>query len=219
MTASKVPQGDKPITRGCVICGGRLKHSVHQTCTFPFCLAMISLHPELRKNRRNRNEADRIVTQKIRHNAAKARHIRTSPQDLRYIAIMQKECNFLAADWSLRGFIINSDNRGIGDVRDTIWGFLSRRKILLKAWGKTMSEPALTIKLPAGLNVHEYVRQQWGGGNSRVELLHEIFYAWRCVCPLQKQVIYRTIEDLPMGPGYHDACSSCGAAPLEVIAV
>ena len=178
---------------------------------------MILLHPELRDPTR-RTRPITFTTPKIKDKIAMPRHVRMSPQDLRNIEAMKKSCNFVAADWSIHGYIITQDNRGIGEVRDTIWGFLSRRKVLLKARSQTMSQAAMQIRLKPGMTVQEFVRQEWGGGNSPTLNTSEIFYAWRCNCQAQTEVIYPTVDDLPVGVGYHHSCGHCGSAPLEVIA-
>ena len=199
----------------CVICGKTGLKDRAQSCGLGICQAILLLNPERRDPTRDR-ERTRTNSYGTDRIGSKPQKMRTSKRDHDHIRAMLKACNFEAADWSLRGEVIHKDRRGTPAARDTIWGFLTRRKVLLKSISKGYERPAMEIARPAGTSVHDYIIKEWGGGSVKGMENAEIFYAWRCTCPAQSQIIYETLQDIPLEDGYHGSCGHCGCAALEI---
>jgi hypothetical protein len=123
-----------------------------------------------------------------------------------------------SSDWEIRDKYLSKDRRGraVPEIQQEVWGYLSRRTVAWKCVAYGYGKASLVLRLRPGQTVSEYVKNELAAGSGS-EKLFEILYAWRCTCPRRTHVTYETVDDLPQEVGYHDACISCGSAPLEVI--
>jgi len=102
---------------------------------------------------------------------------------------------------------------------DNPWHPQCGLSIALRAEG-VAGLPTLRVSVKPGKSrgpAQNALLEAFFGVNIAVHSEYDIILAWRCGCENTWEVLYRSVEDFPTTPGYHDACPVCGASPLEVV--
>ena len=224
-----VKQTRKRNPRNCVVCDVRLRYNHHQTCGQPLCRAVTTLYPHIRDMERKQvlKQLQRYHYKPAGPGAEKQWSTAASYaiEHTKMLASQDEQNEALAlgfaidsSDWEIRDKYLSTDTRGVDspEIQNEIWGYLSRRTVAWRCVARKDAEASLTIRLRKGETVSGFIRSKLASSSGSEELF-EIFYAWRCTCPTRTELVYKTVDDLPQGPGYHHACVYCHASPLEVV--
>ena len=210
--------------KNCVVCGGLLatQRYQNQTCRSPECRAAILLHPILKEPGRTGTpwgwnkpktaprERLELLMRRFGFEVPDSGH-----EALRLGALELRE----TSDWNARDWGMMEDDRGAAnpESQEAVWGWLSRVTVFLRSIGQEGGQASLVVRLRNGETSHMAVERSLSQTARVLARGCDYFLAWRCPCEHDHRVEYTSIEALPKGLGYHDACPLCGAAPLEVI--
>lgn len=220
-----------PQQRACCACGGKVPDDRYQSCGDPWCSAAVALEPRFRDYRRTVKDQPKHNDPKMKlrlhrdANAAAARRHREtrayklSPlvpwsQSITNVEAAYAAFDYTKASWCVNNTWIGQDLRGTADTRQSsLWSKTSRVACAFKAIG---GRPAFTLRKRPKYSARQTIIKDLMGGRDSSGAF-DVFFAWRCGCRKNHEVIYKTLADLPSGIGYHDACPHCGQAPLEVL--
>lgn len=206
----------------CIVCYDAftdLNNTGLQTCGDPMCRAVLDLFPEWIHPDKIRRESG-----KNRKGCAAKRSATKRMSTFDKFSLLRKHSRFIdsrfveydfdTAAWFVDNDWIGADIRG-SNVRDTIkaspWNPRSKLLILHKAIG---GRPALRLTVPTNAKPITAVREAFDLG----EFGDAVDYCmvWKCGCPLAHEIRWKSLDEVPTGFGYHDACGGCGCAPLEI---
>lgn len=216
-------QKTKKPRRLCVVCGAVFPDRAcrSQTCGSVDCASYFMLHPELTDH--SRIQKNRTKPKSTRRNPPKAYNAKFE-ETLRRTTIKSFQAFKLprivlnpSKCISDKAWKSGEDVRGIDSNPDSFWSFVSRKTALLRHIEHKAGAAGLVITLKHRNDTVHRIIQEDLLKNSGNESLCNVFYAWRCTCPLNTEVIYEFYTDLPNEPGWHDACEYCGSCPIEVL--
>jgi len=184
----------------CVVCGKLLHDHRWQACESPECKAAITLHPELMEKGRSSPEP-RPGKWKLLPREDWFRAIERLGFDVPKEARVRLRTGALSLESSTMWEFpedYSSDLRGSArpGSQKAVWGYLSRRKVYLRAYGHE-GMASLVVAVQEGGSLHRAVERSLGEWGLRIARSCEIFLAWRCPCNYDHRVEYATIQDLP----------------------
>lgn len=215
----------------CVVCGAKTRLATMQSCSDTWCKVAVALEPRIRDPRRINKSSDwtseefrkrwvskypkRIIEHTQASQEAQRRPLTPWGRSVLEASESLVTLDFDEASWFVDNEWLGRDRRGEGDKRHSvIWSRTSKVACAFKAIG---GWPAITLRRAPGLSIRAtIVRDMMGGEDS--SYAYDVFFAWRCGCQVDSEVVYKTLDDLPSEAGYHGACPRCGQAPLEILA-
>ena len=202
------------------------------TCKSPYCLASVVLDPDLiptskwaavhreitRRKHTWSRETSRLQSLSYKHNA---KFTNSTPElvelaDTSRVLVELVRLRYDSSLWYIDNEWVGEDERGVLDSygrEQGVWSRNSRVRIALKAIG---GRPAITIEAPFTEKPAEVLLRELTQSKELPEH-YDYLLVWRCGCPEAHEVRYKTAADVPNSYGYHDACTSCWCAPLEVL--
>lgn len=203
----------------CVACGDEIRFYTNQTCGKPECRAELILHPEIRRTKpptaRNKRPWKKSYRPPDLSTIMSTLEIPVGEDAIEPLVLGALELS-RRANWGTDYRIEDERGANVKVAQNSVWGWLSRVSVMLKIQAEHSGEPSLIVRKKKTCSVKVTVRKSLG---LTMPDLCDVFMAWRCPCPEDHKVYYKSINDLPSQVGYHDACPRCGAAPLEVINV
>jgi len=223
---------ERPKKRACVVCGEKTQHPYHQACGDTWCSVSAALEPRYTDPKRARNDQPKFNDPRLKENlkgVARAHRDRRVLEDkARRLAplipwensLEKAELALVAFDfdetsWFVDNEWIGKDRRGEADPRQSsAWSRTSRLSCAFRAIG---GRPAVRIRKRKNRSSEASLIKELMGGSGTYAQAYDVFFAWRCGCQHNLEVVYEYISDIPNEVGYHDACPVCGQAPLEVL--